>query len=258
MKQVRIQEIVDLITKEGYVSTDALASHFKVSPQTIRRDLEILDQQGIVVKMYGGATLVNNDPVKGGSDLSFFSFTPSADNLEEKSAIVKKSMDFIQDGNTIALDIGSTTRLMGQELSRKNNLVIITKDMLLATALHNHPTNRVYLLGGFIGASGCTSGEFIAEFLENVSRIDVFFMSTDGVTVNEGFTNNYAGVEAYRSLLLPLAMKRVALADHTKIGKIGFYRTCGLTDVDHIITDSKVNPNDVKEIREAGADIIVA
>ena len=176
----------------------------------------------------------------------------------EKESIAIRALSFVEDGQTIALDIGSTTRAMGLELIKKNNLVIITKDMILASALYDHPTNRVYLVGGFLDANGTTSGEFIREFLESVSRIDCFFLSADGITVNEGFTNNYAGVEAYRSLFLPLAMKRIALADHSKFGQIGFYRTCGLTDVDSIVTDSAVDKALVTEMRNAGANITIS
>ena len=256
MKQVRQQEILDLIKKEGYVSTDALAAHFAVSAQTIRRDLDDLDQQGAVIKMYGGATLVGGNPKDNSS--SFFSYTPPTDKRSEKEKIAVAAMSFIENGQTIAVDVGSTTRILTRKKKKKENLVIITKDILLASQLYDHPTNRVYLVGGFLGASGTTSGEFLKEFLESVSRVDCFFMSTAGITVNEGFTNDYVGVEAYRSLFLPLAMKRVVLADHTKFGRIGFYRTCGLTDVDHIITDSQVDMNLVKEMRQAGASITIA
>lgn len=256
MKQVRQQEIVDIIKKEGYVSTDALATHFKVSSQTIRRDLDFLEQDGILIKMYGGATLAESEP--GDSSISFFNFIPSTEHQAEKAAIAKKAMEFVTDGSTIALDVGSTTRMLRQELNQRNNLVIITKDTLLASAVYNHPTNKVYLLGGFLGASGTTSGEFLREFLESVSKIDVFMLSTDGVTANEGFTNNHAAVEAYRSLFLSLSMKRLALADSSKFGTIGFYRTCGITDVDHIITDSRINPKILEGIKEAGGNVELA
>lgn len=256
MKHVRQQEILALIRQESYVSTEALANHFKVSAQTIRRDLEELEQQGIVNKMYGGASLVGGEV--GDSNFSFYSYIPSTEYEKEKEAICMKGMDYVNDGDTIALDVGSTTRLLVSYLNKKNNLVIITKDMLVASALYNHPTNRVYLIGGFLGASGTTSGEFIREFLESVSKIDLFFLSTNGITVAEGFTNDYAGVETYRAYFLPLAMQRVALADHTKFGNIGFYRTCDLTDVDHIITDSGVDRKIVEDMRMAGADVIIA
>ncbi len=255
MKQIRQQEILALIRQESYISTEALASHFKVSAQTIRRDLDELEQQGIVNKMYGGASLVGGEIQD--SNLSFFGFLPSTEYVKEKEAICNRAIDYVNNGDTVALDVGSTTRLLAQGLNQKENLVIITKDLLLASALYNHPTNRVYIIGGFMGASGTTSGDFIREFLETVSKIDIFFMSTNGVTVAEGFTNDYAGIETYRAYFLPLAMKRVALADHTKFGNVGFYRTCALTDVDHIITDSAVDRKIVEDMRMAGADVII-
>lgn len=256
MKQVRQQEIIDLINEEGFVSTEALAAHFDVSSQTIRRDLDALERQGILIKMYGGATLVGRETDE--SSFSFFNYIPSTDHQEEKEAIARKAISYVNDGATIAVDIGSTTRMLGRELNKKNNLVIITKDVLLATALFEHPTNKVYLVGGFMGERGTTSGEFLKEFLESVSKVDVFFLSTDGVTVNEGFTNDLAAVEVYRSTFLSQSNLCIALADSTKFGKTSFYRSCGITEVDSIITDSKLNPTILEEMRQAGASIELA
>ena len=256
MKHVRQQEILSLMKQEGHISTEALAHHFKVSTQTIRRDLEELDKQGIVNKMYGGASIVGKE--SDDSPLSFLSFIPPTELQAEKERISARAVHFVKDGDTVALDIGSTTRLLAEGLNKKNNLVIITNDMILANALYNHPTNKVYLSGGFLGAGGLTSGDFIREFLETVSKIDIFFLSTYGITIDEGFTNDDSGTDTYRSYFIPLASKKVALADHTKFGKIGFYRICGVEDVNHIITDQGLDKRTIQDMRMAGVDIIVA
>ena len=261
MKQVRQQEILDLISEEGFVSTEALAAHFKVSSQTIRRDLDALEEQGLVTKSYGGATLIGG-PIKEDQEdprtAAFHRIASTTVHYAEKIAIATKTMDYVKDGMTIALDAGTTTRLLSPELAKKNNLIIITKDILLALSLYDHPTNKVYLVGGFVDGTGTASGDFVREFLETVSRIDLFILSTNGITVNEGFTSEHAPNDSFRPMLIPLAMKRIAISDHTKFGQVGFYRTCALTDIDHIITDSHVDMTLVDEMREAGADVVIA
>ena len=253
MKQVRKQEIIDLITKEGYVSTDALAEHFGVSAQTIRRDLDELDEEGIVTKMYGGATLVEKD--SGGSP---FGAMPATENQDEKAKIAQAAINLISDNSVVAVDGGSTLREFAHLLNEKQNLVVITRDVLIASTLVGHPTNQVYLAGGFVDGLYETSGHFDDRFLNTISHVDSFIFGTSGVTIQEGFTNIILVSMDFRARVMPLARNKIALVDHTKFGKVCFYRTCGITDVSHIITDKATDHKILDEIRSLGVNVTIA
>ena len=256
MKHTRQNKILEMLAKEEFITTEALAEKMEVSTQTIRRDLDVLEQQGLVDKVYGGASLVSNAGSKG--EFSLLNYISNTSNIREKSIIAAKAMDYVENGTTVAVDVGSTTRMLAPELNKKENLLIITKDALLASSLFNHPTNKVYLVGGLLDETGTSSGAYTDEFLSTISVIDTFFLSSQGITVNEGLTTNNAGVEAFRSSVLARARKTIGLADHTKFGVIRFYRTCGLEDVDILITDSGTDDKIIKELQKAGVDIIKA
>ena len=254
MKHNRQTIILEMLKKEDFVTTEALAIELDVSTQTIRRDLDALEEQGLVNKVYGGASLAEGAGET--KERSLLDFLPFTENMKEKQGIAAKAIDFVRDGTTIAIDIGSTTRMLAPELSQRNNLLIITKDTLLAASLYNHPTNKVVLIGGLVDETGTTAGDFFDEFLNKVSVIDTFFLSTEGITVNEGLTSSRSGIEAYRTSILARAKHKIALVDHSKFGSIGFYRTCGIEDLDMIITDNQVDDKIIKEIHKAGVEII--
>ena len=253
MKQVRQQKIMDLLKSKKDLSTEDLATRFNVTTQTIRRDLEELESQGLVVKMYGGAVLAEDEEASS----TWMGNFRNVENNGEKEAIADAAAMQIEDGSTIAMDSGSTTRVFGMRLKEKNNLIIITRDVVLASYLVGHPTNKVYVIGGFIDEYAETSGAYVEEFLDGVSHIDYFVFSTGGVTPENGFTSERAGMEDYRTLFIPKAKNKIALVDNTKFGVVCFYRACDLKDADHIITDSGVDKNYISRFKDLGIDINV-
>ena len=256
MKQVRQEKIIELLTKNKNLSTEDLADYFNVSTQTIRRDLDALEEQGLVNKMYGGATIIGGEEVEEISLVSFLE--KDVENRLEKTRMAEAALSLIEDRSTVALDVGTSVRMLVPLLNNKNNLIIITRDLVTATILSGHPTNQVYLVGGFIDERQESSAVYLQEFLNSISIIDTFVFGTGGVTVNEGFTSIVSDIKDYRSLVMSKSSTIIALADNTKFGKTFFYHTCDITDVDHIITDTGTPQDIIKEIRDLGVDIIVA
>ena len=255
MKETRQQEILDLLKTAKEISTEDLASHFGVSTQTIRRDLEKLEDDGLVIKMYGGASLVGGPEEEDPDTLNLMPFSHQS---EERDRIAETAVRLIDDGSTLVLDTGSTVRALARLLNKKNHLTVITRDVLTAAILMKNPTNNVYLLGGFINKRYEASGQYATDFLKTVSKIDAFIFGTGGVTVNEGFTSTLPGTEDFRSILIPMAQTVIVLADHTKFGKTCFYRTCDITDVDYIITDKAADLRLVEQIQSMGVNITTA
>ena len=254
MKESRQQKILNLLKTKKDMSTEDLAFRFSVTTQTIRRDLEDLEKMGLVVKMYGGAALVNpNDDHR-----SFATFFNDTENYEAKEKIAEAAFNLVEDGNTLAMDAGSTTRLFGRHLRKKNNLTIITRDVILATYLAGHPTNRVYLLGGFVGNNLRTESSGDEAFIESISQMDFFFFSSGGINMENGFTSNLPTHEDYRSNMIPKAKTRIALMDSSKFGATCLYRSCDLTDANIIITDSGVDKKIAGDISALGIDLTIA
>lgn len=254
MKKVRQEKILNLLKTKKNLSTEDLAFRFNVTTQTIRRDLEDLEKMGLVSKMYGGATLINPDEDHR-SFATFFSDTPY---LEEKEKIAEAAQALVEDGNTIAIDTGSTTRLLGRELRKKNDLLIITRDVVLAAYLATHPTNKVYIPGGFIVDQFKTQGEDVTEFLDSLTQLDFFFFSAGGVTMNDGFTTSYPVSEKFMDAVMPKSKNRIALMDSSKFGSTCLYHGAKLEEATHIITDSAVDKKASAEIGALGINIIIS
>ena len=255
MKQVRQEKIIELLTKNKNLSTEELADYFNVSTQTIRRDLDSLEEQGIVNKMYGGATIIGGAEEKEEETFASF-FDKDVENHLEKTRIAEAAAALIEDRSTVSLDVGTTVRALAPHLNDKNDLIIITRDLATAAILAGHPTNQVYLIGGFIDANYESSPTYLQEFLNSISTIDVFVFGSAGITVNEGFTSSVSNIKDYRSLVMSKSAKIIAMGDYSKFGRTFFYHTCDLTEVDHIITDSGAPKDIVQEIRDLGVDII--
>ena len=214
-----------------------------------------MEEQGIVNKMYGGATIIGGGEEKEEETFASF-FDKEVENRLEKTRIAEAAAALIQDRTTVSLDVGTTVRAMAPHLNEKNDLIIITRDLATAAILAGHPTNQVYFVGGFIDSNYEASPTYLQEFLDSISTIDYFVFGTSGITVNEGFTSIVSNIKDYRSLVMSKASKIIAMGDYSKFGRTFFYHTCDLTEVDHIITDSGAPKEIVQEIRDMGVDII--
>lgn len=250
MKSFRQNKLLDILQKDKIIKTKAMASYFDVSIETIRRDLDQLEQQGIINKIYGGAELCSKAEVSPSPLVSRrISMQPI------KAAIAKKTAEFIPDRCTIALDAGSSIYELCPYLNQKEDLVIICSDVHTALQLLENKNNKVYLMGGFLTSDGTSKGTFADEFFDNISRIDIFICSSDGAIPDEGLTCDAAGINDLKKKYIRTASTRIAIMDHTKFNHSGFYKTCTFEDLDILITDSEADPEDLKIIKRSGVKV---
>ena len=242
MKGFRQNKIIELLQEERMVNTAQLAERFRVSIATIRRDLDAMEQLGLLKKTYGGAERYVPDGECGLEPLHM-----RKQYLREvKSAIAERASGFITDDCTIALDAGSTILELCKHLCARRNLIVISGDINSAAELLSSGGHRVYMMGGFLTPYGTSSGAFAKEFLNSIATIDFFVFSTDGAMPSDGLTTNEDGINELKKLYLRKANKKIAIVDHSKFQKKGFYKMCDFSDIDVLITDS-VTPDDILE-----------
>lgn len=250
MKGFRQGNILQMLRNDPLLSTSELAEHFHVTTQTIRRDLAALEAQGLLIKKYGGAVIPT---------LEQPTISPFAQRMvsahDEKVRIAKAALPYIEDGSTIALDAGTTILEVVKLLDTKKNLTILTNDIYLAAELHNHTPHRVYMVGGFIGNEGATSGNFVNELLASIASVDTLLMSADGFTPEEGLTSDMIGVVDFKIHIMKKTVKKIALLDHSKFGHNYFYKICGIRDLDCLITDAGTPADCIAKIRAAGVAV---
>ncbi len=213
----RRDEILHLLRSEGKVYISDLCTRFGTSPVTIRNDLDILAEEGKLIRMTGGAVPNPTEQAK---------LITLIDRLEQKKEIALRAASEIRDGDTLFINSGSTAELFAQALCDKKELKIVTNSLRIATELGEIPTFHVILLGGMINAhSQFTFGENAQEQMARFGA-DVAVLSVDGVSEAGEITTCHAEEAIIDRLMIQRASRVLILADTAKIGRTGFSLVC--------------------------------
>lgn len=251
MKSFRQKNILEKLQREKVVNTIAMSEEFGVSIETIRRDLDQLEKQGVLKKIYGGAELVNGPAVMP---------SPLIKRRDEfhdiKTLLAIRAAEYIPEHCTIALDAGSTIFELCQRLKEKENLTVIASDIHSASELLS-AGHKVYMMGGFLTPDGTSSGTFAKEFFNSVAGIDLFLCATDGAHPEEGLSTDEKGINELKKRYMKKAKTSIAMIDHNKFLRRGFYQMCSFDDLDIIITDSGTSPDIIEKIRRTGVKVDV-
>ncbi len=231
-QQERLDTIMKILQKNNYVTVEYLVQEIRYSPASIRRDLTILEKQGLVTRSYGGVTLKN-------ANSSPFRFRQHSMKIA-KNAIAKKAADLVGEGDTIFLDGSSTTQYMGHFLTDKKAITVVTSNMILANFLSENGVNTYCTGGRVVEYPGILGGEFMLETLEKFN-VDIAFFSTaafsrDGVVLTPGEGSLHAH-KIYRRH----ADKLVYLCGSDKIGASSKISSMTLDEIDYFISDASLS-----------------
>ena len=231
--------ILEQVREHGAVRVADLVTTLGVSDMTIRRDLELLHERGLLEKVHGGAAAIE------GSSLFEPGFTvKSSLMLSEKAAIAAAAASLVAPGTAIAISAGTTTFALGRGLVDVPGLTVLTNSVPVADALYRdgRPDQTVILSGGVRTPSDALVGPFAVEVIRSL-HVDMVFMGTHGIDPRSGFTTpNILEAETNRALI-ESGRRLVVMADHTKWGIVGISSVARLEDADTIITDSALEPS---------------
>ncbi|MBQ8291366.1 MAG: DeoR/GlpR transcriptional regulator [Clostridia bacterium] len=226
---VRRNKILDILYKEQKVYIADLSQRLNASLVTIRNDLDVLANEGKLIRMAGGAVL------PGGND----TLPSSIQYYEQKREIARSAAQLIQDGDTLFINSGTTTLLFAEELKNKNNLSVVTNSLSVATTLGAIPSFRVILLGGAINSrSNFTYGADTQEHLNRFGA-DWAILSVDGVSADGEISTCHAEEAIIDRIMIARSKKVLIVADQTKIGRTGFSFVCRRDDKIKILTNKK-------------------
>lgn len=251
MKVERRGQIIELINRQKTVTNAELMERFSISIETVRRDLDYLEQQGVLRKVYGGAVVnvsLNSEPEYA---------SRSRTNYEEKNAIAREAAKLICPGDTVFLGVGTTVQAMVQYMKNIGQLTVFTNALRTAVELMEIPDCTVILPGGQLRVKELTLSGFPAE--ENLLsfNMDKAFIGIGGIT-QSGITDFHIGEARLHRQLVLNARQSVALADSTKLGVRAMNNVCALNQIDLVITDGKADKQAVKVLKEAGTKVAVA
>lgn len=223
----RRKAILEIIKKDGYIKVEEIISKLHYSVATINRDLNILQNQKLIKRSYGGVTYGKGD---GGIAL------PYRYNISngEKKKIAQAAAKLVENGDTIFIDAATTTQAMAQFLTEKKNITVITNNLSVAMYLGEYGI-RVKVLGGeFLEAPYFIYSEEAVEMARRY-RADKFFFSVKGLLLDGRFCVDYASLH---NVMLRNSDKAYCLADDKKIGvKAKLYLDKNLDDITGIISD---------------------
>ena len=245
--------ILDKIRKSGGVKVADLVGELEVSDMTIRRDLDVLEHAGLVIKVHGGATAVHQRAsYEPGFD------TKSTMQRVEKAAIADAAAAMVQPGTAIGLSAGTTTFTLAHRLVGIPSLTVVTNSVSVADVFHHGGGDQAVLLtGGRRTPSDALVGPFAVAALRTL-HLDQVFLGVHGMDPTAGLTTpNILEAETNRALI-GSGRRLVVVADHTKWGAIGMSSIAQLQDVDTVVTDSGLEESARGILRDRVGNLVLA
>src|SRR5579875_1905097 len=250
--QERRQRIFEDIESSGIASVRELAHRFEVSTITVMRDLQELEQEGLIRRVHGGAI-----SVRGASYEPPF-LARESQYLSEKQRIAAKAVEMIQDGDSIILDVGTTTLEIARALKGKRNLTVLVSNLRAALELASQPAIQVIVVGGMLRASELSMVGHLTEQTLRSFQVDKAFIGVGGITLEHGLTEFNFDEAGTKRAMFECARERIVVADHTKFGKVMFTRVAPLSEVDLIVTNHEIVEGARRELDEAGVKLLLA
>lgn len=239
----RRNEILEKLQKEKRVVVSELSQFYKVSEETIRRDLEKLENDGLVIKSYGGAVLNEHSIF----DLPFN--VRKNKRVTEKQKIAALIADLVRDGETLMLDASSTSVYVAKALREKRKkLTVITNSVEILMELFHVPEWTV------ISAGGVFQGELLAlqgPVTDQVVRsyhVDKAVISCKGLSLGCSFTDSDEQNASCKRAMLKSANERILAADSSKFGEVAFTRVAQWSDITKLVTDQKPSQQWLQEL----------
>ncbi len=247
----RWDRLRSVVRQQRFVRVDELCRALEVSPATVRRDLEQLEERGEVQRVHGGAVSVETRLAEPMFD------TKAALAADEKQRIARAAMAYVKPGDTIYLDGGSTLLEFTRLLVDQSNLTVVTNSLRAATELAGRGP-RLILVGGELRRLSQT---MVGPLTKNVLaqlHVDTAFMGTIGLSLGEGMTTTDPGEAYTKKLVLERAGRVILLADSSKVGKVSFTEAGALDTIDILVTDDKLDTKFARDLGKRGINITKA
>ena len=242
----RQNRILDALTKHEKLEVKELAEMMEVSQVTIRKDLDALTKQGLIIRNHGYATLNNSDDMN--NRLAY--------HYEMKQRIAKKVCEDIHDGETIMIESGSCCALVALEIAQsKKNITIITNSAFIADYIRNEEVKVILLGGEYQASSQVLVGPITINNAKNFF-VDKYFIGADGFSEKSGFTGkDYLRAETVREMAKQ-ATQVIVVTESEKFGHIGTVNLLDTKNVAKVYTDTHIPPEDECYLNEMNVEVI--
>ena len=250
----RRQEIIRMLNAEGSTQVLALSEQFKVSTQTIRKDLAFLEDRGVLVRCYGGAVaagaigVADEAPVDAKRGL----------HASEKERIGRLAATMIRPGDAIILDSGTTTAEIARFLPERTHVIVLTNDAGILNQLMRREEVDIMLLGGRLRRKNMAFYGGQTEAALDSLQVDRLFLGVDGIDLQRGITTHFEGEAVLNRKMARVARQIIAVTDSSKFGRTCLHRIMGIEEVDVLITDSGAPEESLEQARKLGCEVRIA
>ncbi|KAA2258058.1 DeoR/GlpR transcriptional regulator [Solihabitans fulvus] len=246
----RHRRILARARSDGRVEVSEIATELSVAPETIRRDLRVLGEHGLVRRTHGGAYPVESAGFETGLTFRTRSHVP------EKRRIAIAAADRLGDAETVFVDEGYTPQLVAETLPTDRPITVITASLPTAEALAAVPSTTVLLLGGRLrGRTLATVDHWAVQMLGDMV-IDLAYLGANGISRDRGLTTPDPAVSAVKGQAVKVSRRRIFVGVHTKFGVSSFSRFADVTDFEALVTDSALSVAEANRYAAMGPRVI--
>jgi DeoR/GlpR family transcriptional regulator of sugar metabolism len=248
LREERLQIILKMLETDQRVSSVQLAEILNVSDDTIRRDLNELDENGLLKKVHGGAIPKSPSPYKLTERINILH--------EEKIVLAQKAQQFFKDGQVIILDNGSTNMEVARLMSPNLKATVFTSSIPIAQILCEHPNIDLFMLGGkvFKDAQN-TYGTEVIELLNKI-RADIFLVGVCGMHHQIGVTMPDWGESVVKRKMVEISAKTIALVTADKLNTAENYVVCSYQQIDVMLTDDTISESQLIDYQDLGVEVL--
>ena len=251
----RHTRLKELLARRGVCDLKSLSAELDVSHSTVRRDIDVLEQQGLVQQTHGGVIWVGTEKSNGSARPYAFDQRMGYQR-DAKRAIARAARDLVQPGETVLLDGGTTTFHLAQELLGRP-LQLVTNSLPIANLFLNDDGVELILTGGLVYPRyGVLLGPGAENMLATI-HTKTLFLSVAGVHDGMLYNQNLLLVQSERRMM-EQAQQVVLLADAGKFGQQALAQLCRLDEIDVVVTDDALADEHRAQVRDAGCELIVA
>lgn len=254
----RRNKIVEMVNGAGSVMVNDIAAALGVTEVTVRTDLRLLEERGMLTRFHGGAArsgaLIALDSAVEGSEVSLHDRYLLAADPKRRIAIEAAKM--VKEGDTVILDSGSTTRLLADELAGMSNITVITNNLPAANVLLENTDITLVVCGGTLRHKTVSLHGSIAEYALRGVSANLMFVGADGFDCETGITTFNEGY-AISGVMAEAARQVVVVSDSSKFGRKGFNIVLPIERIDTIVTDKNAPEDAIKRLKSKGKKVII-
>ena len=248
----RRQSLVDILRKQPGLRVPELAMILDVSEGTVRNDLNALEEQGLLMRVHGGAVLNQQNQFQNTSFVRRYQ-----QNAAAKLAIARQAAVLVNDGDSILLDASSTAYYFAQALSERQRLRVMTNGFEVARELAQNSTNMVILLGGVVNNESSSVTGLLSEHIIEELHIQKAFLSCSGFSLERGMTEVHLGEAQLKRKAMESSQQLFALVDSSKFGKEDLTSFARIEKIDCLFTDTRLSSDWAQRLKQAGIEFTI-